>query len=241
MSEDSADVRVHAEVAGWVLGSLGPRQSAEYPGHLRECAGCADELERLEPVRRLLDTAAPEAELPASLQTRTLDAVRRAAAARQRRRRTTWLTSAAAACVILLAVIAVAVFRPQPGVSVRFALAAVPQSDGGLGGSATGQVTAHETTNGWSIQLSVRGLKTLDEHGFYECWYATGLDDPPQHLDRISAGTFEVKPDGSALVSMWSWADPRKFKIMKITQENATGQPAQTARAPVALEGHLRA
>jgi hypothetical protein len=240
MSEDHAAARVHAEVAGWALGALGPYQSAEFPGHLRECAGCAAELERLEPVRLLLDTAAPEAELPAGLQARTLAAVQRKAAARQRRRRTSWLVSAAA-CVILLVVLAVVVFRPQPGTSVRFGLAPVALADGGLGGSATGQVTAHQTTNGWSVQLSVRGLKDLGERGFYECWYTTGRDDPPDHLERISAGTFEVNPGGSARVSMWSWADPRKYKIMKITQEQANGEPAQTARAPVALEGHVRA
>jgi hypothetical protein len=243
MSDDPGAASVHAEVAGWVLGALGSYQSAEFPGHLRECPGCAAELERLEPVGRLLDTAAPEAELPTALRARTLEAVQQAAAARQRRRRASWLTSAAA-CVILLAVLAalaVVHFRPQPGASVSFGLAPVPRAGGGLGGSATGQVTARQTANGWSVRLSVRGLKDLDEAGFYECWYATGADTPPDHLDRVSAGTFEVKPDGSADVSMWSWADPRKFKIMKITQEQANGEPAQTGRAPVALQGHVRA
>ncbi len=239
MSEDAAEPGVHAEVAGWVLGALGPYESAEFPGHLRECAGCAAEVERLEPVRRLLDTAVTEAELPAGLQARTLGAVQRAAAARQRRRRASWLTSAAAG-VIFLAVLAAVQFWPQPGASVRIGLTAVPQAAGGLGGSARGQATAHETANGWSVQLSVRGLKDLGEQGFYQCWYAA-RDDSRRHLDRISAGTFEVKPDGSAQVSMWTWADPRTFKIMKITQEQAKGNPTQTASAPVALQGQVRA
>ncbi len=237
MSEDPATPGVHAEVAGWALGALGPYESAEFPGHLRECAGCAAELQRLGPVRRLLDTAAPEAELPAGLQARTLGAVQRAAATRRQRRRAGWLTSAAAA-VIVLAVLVGVQFRPQPGANVRIRLAPVPQAAGGLGGSAGGQATAREMPNGWSVQLSVRGLKDLKDNGFYECWYA-GRDDSRSHLDRISAGTFEVKPDGSAQVSMWTWADPRKFSIMKITRENSNGNPAQTG--PVALTGPVRA
>ncbi len=236
MSEDRADARVHAEVAGWALGALGSHESAEFPGHLRDCAGCAAELERLRPVRRLLDTAAPAAELPTDLQARTLGAVQRAAAARQRRRRTSWLASAAAG-IVFLAGLAVVHFRPQPGTSVHIRLAPIRTAAGGLGGSATGQATAHETANGWSVQLSVHGLKDLREQGFYECWYSRP-DDGPGHLDRVSAGTFEVKPDGSAQVSMSTWADPREFSIMKITREQANGKPAQTG--PVVLKGPVR-
>ncbi len=65
------------------------------------------------------------------------------------------------------------------------------------------QATARGTANGWSVQLSGRGLKDLGEKGFYECWYAC-RNDSPSHPNRISAGTFDVKPDGSAQVSMWT-------------------------------------
>ncbi len=133
MSEDSVAAKAHPEVAGWVLGALGPYESAEFPGHLRECAGCAAELERLEPVRRLLDTAAPAVDPPAGLQARILVAVRRAAATRQRRRRASRL-AAAAAGVILLVVLAAVQFWPQPGASVRTTLAAT-----GLGGRPPGR------------------------------------------------------------------------------------------------------
>ena len=40
------------------------------------------------------------------------------------------------------------------------------------GGTASGQAHAHQVQNGWSIQLTVHGLKDLGSGRFYECWYA---------------------------------------------------------------------
>lgn len=112
--------------------------SGEFPGHLRECADCAAELDRLEPVRRLLHTTAQVAELPPGLQARTLETVRRAAAAGRWRRCASWAGSIAAG-VILLTVLVGMQFWPQPGASVSFRLASVPLADGGLGGLARQQ------------------------------------------------------------------------------------------------------
>jgi hypothetical protein len=92
----------------------------------------------------------------------------------------------------------------------------------------SGEAVAHQTADGWSIQLTVHDLKPPGPGRFYECWYA-GPGNQPGHPDLITAGTFTVGPSGTATVQMWSAADPRTFPAMQITAEQAgdAGQHGQ--------------
>ncbi len=123
------------------------------------------------------------------------------------------LSLAAAAVMVIGVGVAVWVSRPAPTtLAFTFPLHAA------YGVTASGQAHAHQAQNGWSIQLTVHGLKDLGSGRFYECWYA-GPGNRPGHPDLIAAGTFTVGRSGSATVQMWSAADPRSFPAMQITPE----------------------
>ncbi|MDQ2874883.1 MAG: zf-HC2 domain-containing protein [Actinomycetota bacterium] len=123
------------------------------------------------------------------------------------------LSLAAAAVAVIGAGIAVWVARPAPAtLTFTFPMHAAS------GGTASGQAHARQAPSGWSIQLTVHGLKDLGSGRFYECWYA-GPRNRPGRPDLIAAGTFAVGRGGSATVQMWSAADPRSFPAMQITAE----------------------
>ena len=212
----------HPEVAGWVLGALDPGEDGRFEEHLRTCSECQAAEAELAPVARLLQKETP----PADLQARTLASVEQAASAGCAAGVTVWrrwnvrMLSLAAAVIVAIAVsVTFLVSRPAP--ALAFTIPLHPPS----GGTASGQATAHHTTNGWSIQLAVHGLKDLGPGHFYECWYAQP-GGRPGHPGLITAGTFTVDPSGSATVQMWSAADPRMFPTMQITPERA-GDPGQ--------------
>jgi hypothetical protein len=86
------------------------------------------------------------------------------------------------------------------------------------GFTGSGLATPRHTDVGWSINLTVAHLKVLPSGQFYECWYA-GPGNRPGHPNLITAGTFVVGQSGGGTFTMWSAADPAKFKIMQITAE----------------------
>lgn len=69
----------HVEVAGYALGKLDDDETVAFEAHLAECDDCRRELEELRGLPELLARAAPPVQLPATLRTRTLAAVREAA------------------------------------------------------------------------------------------------------------------------------------------------------------------
>ncbi len=69
----------HVEVAGYALGKLDDDETIAFEAHLAECDDCRRELEELRGLPELLARAAPPVQLPATLRTRTLTAVREAA------------------------------------------------------------------------------------------------------------------------------------------------------------------
>ena len=105
------------------------------------------------------------------------------------------------------------------------------------GFTGSGLATPQHTDGGWSIRLTVDHLKALPPGQFYECWYA-GPGNRPGHPNLITAGTFIVGQSGSGTFSMWSAADPAKFKIMQITAERP-GDAGQ--HGPVILSGSRQA
>ena len=105
------------------------------------------------------------------------------------------------------------------------------------GGTASGQAYANHAQTGWSIQLTVRGLRDVGPNRFYECWYV-GPGNRPGHPDLIAAGTFTIGRSGSATMRMWSAADPRHFPTMQIASE----QPGGTGQdSHVILSGSISA
>jgi hypothetical protein len=91
------------------------------------------------------------------------------------------------------------------------------------GSSAAGEATVHHTAYGWSVQLTVHGLKDLGPDRFYETWFACPGSQSAPYL--VAAGTFIVGPSGSATCSMCTGADPLG-SAMDITSERPgnTGQ-----------------
>jgi anti-sigma-K factor RskA len=71
----------HVEVAGYALGKLDDDETVAFEAHLAECDDCRRELEELRGLPELLARAAPPVQLPETLRTRTLTAVRDAAEA----------------------------------------------------------------------------------------------------------------------------------------------------------------
>jgi Anti-sigma-K factor rskA len=171
-------------------------------------------------------------EPPADLQARTLASVKRAARKAAGHRRNAGLLLAAAAVVVIgtAAAIALTLARPAPALAFDIPLHA------NYSGPASGEAVAHQTANGWSIQLTVHDLQPLGPGRFYECWYA-GPGNQPGHPDLITAGTFTVGPSGTATVQMWSAANPSTFPTMQITTEQA-GDAGQHGR--VILTGTAR-
>jgi hypothetical protein len=84
---------------------------------------------------------------------------------------------------------------------------------------ASGQATARQAGQSWTVDLSVRGLKPLPAGQFYECWYA-GPGSTQLHPILTASGTFAAGNSGSATVTMTSAADPRHFRTMEITAES---------------------
>jgi anti-sigma-K factor RskA len=221
----------HQDAAGWALGILDPEDRKRFVTHLYSCPECQQAVADLRPAALMLKTPLPAVELtagaepPADLEARTLASVKRAARKATGRRWNTRLPLAAAAAAAIVAAVAGVVLtlaRPAPALAVDIPLHAL------YGGPASGEAVAHQTANGWSIQLTVHDLKPLGSGRFYECWYA-GPGNQSDHPDLITAGTFTIGPSGTATVEMWSAADPRTFPTMQITAEQAgdAGQHGQ--------------
>lgn len=79
-------------------------------------------------------------------------------------------------------------------------------------GAATGRATARQDASGsWTISLTVAHLKRSGDSQLYECWYVR------RNGQVESAGTFQVRDDGSWTFPMTSAADPHDFRTMEVT------------------------
>jgi len=235
----------HPEAAGYALGALDPDDRALFEEHLRTCEQCQAQVAEFSLVAASLATAAPAAEPRRDLERKIIAAVKDAmmtegaavlpaaavATAKARakagpednlaaRARRWWqsrwavpLYAALAGAAVTAAAFAAAIFiHSSPAPAATISLSAQP----GFAGS--GMATARATQSGFAISLTVTGLPVSKSGQFYECWYA-GPDNRPGHPQLITAGTFTVDSTGSHTFSMWSAADPAKFKIMQITLE----------------------
>jgi hypothetical protein len=209
---------------------LDPDDRRRFEAHLRSCQECEQAITDFRPAALLLKTPLPTIELMAGaeprpdLQARTLARVERAARKPARGRRNARLLLAAAAVAIIATVAGIGLSRARPAPALAFDIPLHAL----YAGPGSGEAVAHQTADGWSIQLTVQDLKPLGHGRFYECWYA-GPGSRPGRPDLITAGTFTVGPSGAATVQMWSAADPRTFPTMQITAEQAgdAGQHGQ--------------
>ena len=244
-SKGRADL-AHPEVAGWMLGKLDPAEADEFRAHLAGCPHCQAAVADLAPVGRALNRLPPAVEPPPGLEARTVARVQAAAAAPERvgrpSSRIRWprwnarLFAATAAAAAAAVIAVVAVVLSQGATPARSPAAAVIVLRSPSGGPATGRAVATRQAGGWSIRLSVHGLRPAGPGRFYECWYA-GPGNRPGHPQLITAGTFTVGGDGHGSFSMWSAANPHVFSTMQITAEHP-GDPRQ--RGQIILTGQTR-
>ncbi len=228
----------HPDLAGYVLGTLGPAESASFARHGTSCARCRAEVEELAWIPARLAGARPAADPPDRLRAQTLAAVAVDAAAARGRApavaasRPRWPLAAAAAAVAAIAGVA--------------ALAAAPSSDArppravdlvaADGGAARGVAHLQRGPLGIGIRLVLEDVPAPPAGHFYECWY---LAPPagPGATARVSAGTFRTPASGRALVQMVTAADPARYPVIEITLEPDDGDPARTG--PVVLRSRL--
>ena len=225
-SKGRADL-AHPEVAGWMLGKLDPAEAEDFRAHLAGCLHCQAAIDELAPVGQALRHLPPAAEPPPGLEALTIARVQAAAAPGRPRRAPSgfrwprWnarlLAAAAAAAATVIA--AVAVVLSQGGTPARTPVAAVIVLHSPSSGPAAGRAVVTRRAGGWSIRLSVHGLRPPGPGRFYECWYA-GPGNRPGHRELITAGTFIVGQDGHGTFTMWSAADPHVFRTMQITAEH---------------------
>jgi hypothetical protein len=260
MTYDAQHALEHPEVAGWALGALDPDDAAALDEHLKSCEQCQAEATQFAPVARSLVLAAPAAEPPPDLELKILAAVQYAVMTEspeqsERRREpatpkpdpeskaSRWwhlhwtnpllpaVTALGAAAVTAAAFIGVHAFQAAaPAVVASYVLRPSP----GQSGSAS--AITGEINGGYQTQLTAKDLPKLGSGQFFECWYA-GPDNRPEHPQLISGGTFA---SSNGTFTMWSAADPGTFRVMEITEEQAStgGQHGKVILSGTAQDLH---
>jgi hypothetical protein len=207
----------------FVLGELTDDEARELDRHLEECPSCRNDLDELRSADDMLRSAVPgpPPELKEWVLARVGSERRHASGSRWR----TWLPAAAA--LLVIAFLSFGVIRAVTGPSDTLALtatSAAPQAGGELRGEQIG--------DNLKVELDAWGLPKPGDGGYYEMWYAKADGG------RISCGTFTVKPDGSATVSMSAPVSSVSYPEVEITQEPDNGDPGSSGK--VVLEGSLR-
>ena len=90
--------------------------------------------------------------------------------------------------------------------------------------NAAGTVIVHRSSNGWTLDASLKRLPPLKGNEYYECWYLRSPDAPPS--DAITGGSF-TSGRSSGTFTMTSAADPHHYKIMEIAIQHPgdSGRP----------------
>ena len=200
-------------VGAYVLGGLGPDETAVVEEHLGSCPRCGREYAELKSLPELLDLAGsadsePEAP-PAALEEAVLDRF-----ARERRRPAPRLwrpgravragAALAAAAAVAVGALAVAgVFSSPPAE----AFGHVDMT--GRGGGANAELRAVRA--GTEMRLKVWGLDRA-RPGMYEVWCIS------ERGRWVSGGTFDVDGDGRAEVELTSAARPGHYERMLVTR-----------------------
>jgi anti-sigma-K factor RskA len=226
-----------ADAAGWALGALTPADAQAFQEHLPGCAECQQAVADFQLVARVLKRPSPEIELPPALEERTITSVLQAAAApaqpsatgsepraHQARNVIRWplgdwrarmLTAVAAAAVIVAAVVvplSLLGAGPSRPVAAEFSLQAVTASN-----PAWGTATVYHEPAGFKIVLHLHQLPATQRGQNYGLFYI----GPQSHV--VTVGSFTVGRSGAANPTMWSAANPAKYRTMEITADTGTG------------------
>ncbi len=224
----------HVDVAGYVLGSLDARERETFERHLAGCRACQRDLEDMRGMPALLARAAEPVEVPAGMQSRVLGTIggeprpasgtAAAGPRRARPRRTvTWALGAAAA-VALAFLAGLGLGRGLPAGGQPAQTAQTIRLVAADGSTASGVATVRNASAGRVVELSVRGLRPPPSGHFYTCWLVAD-DDTLQRQDRVSVGSFETSPDGTATVRWETAADPARYPHLGVTLEPDNGSP----------------
>lgn len=214
------------------LGGLEPAEATAVREHLRGCAACRREHERLSGLPRLLDLVEPGPRLTAPPPLRLEGAVLAgyAAAARTQvgarpantarrwpaglRRWRVALPSAAAGAALAVAVLALAGVLSAGGAQTRVVLTAPA-------GEPAAHVEARLERTGAGTQVELDGqLAALRPGELYELWFVRAGG-------RVSAGTFTVGPSGRARVRLTTAATAGRYDRIGITREPDGLDPAR--------------
>ena len=212
-------------LGAYVLGGLGPDETAVVEQHLETCPRCGREYAELAGLPGLLDLAGsadtqPEAP-PAALEEAVLDRFareRRRQAPRARRPRRGLRVGAALAAAVAAVVAALAV----AGVFSSETAEAFGHVD--MSGSAGGaRADLRSVRAGTEMKLRVWGLPRA-RPGTYDVWCIS------KKGRWISGGSFDVDRNGRAEVELTSAARPGDYERMLVTRGSKRG---------VVLKGHV--
>ena len=83
-----------------------------------------------------------------------------------------------------------------------------------------GNAKLTKTSSGWRIELRATGLPNLQNGRYYQAWLknAAGI--------LVPVGTF----NDARNVTLWSGVPVTKFRTLTVTQQEANGNPASSAR-----------
>lgn len=247
MSPELGPEAGHLDAAGLALGALDPADALAFEEHLPDCAECQQAVTDFQRVAAVLRRPAPEVELPPDLEDRTISRVLLAAAAAGQpasnaskprgqeagkqeagkvvrlplgTRRARLLTAVAAAAVIVAAVVvplSLSGAGPARPVAAEFSLQAITAAN-----PAWGTATVYHEPASFKIVLHLHQLAATHRDQSYGLYYVG-----PQHGSGrpsvVTVGSFTVGRSGSANPTMWSAANPAKFRTMEITIDTGSG------------------
>jgi anti-sigma-K factor RskA len=220
------DSRIHIDqdtLAAYALDALTSDELVAIGEHLRACEQCSREAATLRATAGLLPYGLVEAEPPADLRARVINAATSGQAtparAPSRPARRAWLRRLAPGLAALTFAAGLLLGRAWPVADPNFQA----QSDGQvvtLTGHGSGTVlVANDHTY---VRLTVTGLPALETGKVYQLWFL-GRSVP------ISAGTFAAKPDGSSEFELSGLAWSPEYTGIAITIEPRGGNAAPTS------------
>jgi hypothetical protein len=132
----------------------------------------------------------------------------------------------AVAAAVIIAAAVVPLFLGGGGSPAQVAGKILLRPAPGAAAAAGGQAVAYRQPGGFKITLHVHGLRPSRPGQYYGCWYV-GPKNGSGQPKLITAGSFTVGRSGTANVTMWSAADPAKFRTMEITIDTGAGPGKQ--------------
>ena len=209
----------------YLLDQLTAEEEYELERHLEGCSTCRDELGRLRQIHVLLGELAAN-EPPPELKGRVLARVRGETSARFGGRWRLWVPAAAA--LLVAGILGVGIFVAITGDSSS----GVPLTATALAPGASGELRGEKVGENLQVELEVEGLPRLRKHEYYEMWYATDSGE------RISCGTFRVRPEGPTDVNLTAPAMATSYPLIEVTREPDDGDPRASGKT--VLVGDIR-